>query len=609
MRIPITSVLSDAPEVLARQIGQQPEHEPADPTTGLHPDKPASHPIQQPVRLGPPPARLGVGGHPEMSVPSVSFWVMDNRQVTAGLAEFAPGPGLCAALSTIDLSQVSNGEIITVLRAWSRLRAHIDAHFLTVVAEVGRRDPDAQAGEVARLAEPTRYGADETRLALAWTRRAAEVEHDFAELLVHRLPLVHAELGAGRIDRPKARAFYDHLADLPTADIERICRALLPKAGELTTGQLRARLARMVIAADPDRARDQYEKAVSERLVVGYLNPDGTAVITAEGLPPDQAAAACERIDQLARAAKRAGHPGRLDQVRAEVFLGLLDGRYHNLTRDQIITELLRSTAGPESEPASPTPTTDVDDRCRQGAGGDPNPVGRPTGIEIHVELATLLGCNERPGQIPGWGPVGADVARRLVARQRRAQWRFAVTDEDGYLLYGGITRRRPADSRDASEGGILELHVPATLLGAIAANPPPGWAGVINDIAEQYATWPQHHHELDSRPTQRLPHAALRRHTQIRDRTCRGPGCRRPATKSEYDHTRDYQLGGDTVQANGDPLCDHDHDLKTKGGWKLRQPEPGTFIWHTPLGQIHRSRGDPIIIPLPEPEDDDPPF
>jgi hypothetical protein len=45
------------------------------------------------------------------------------------------------------------------------------------------------------------------------------------------VPLVFAALDAGVIDRPKARVFCDHLAEPPSAAVEKICRALLPKAG------------------------------------------------------------------------------------------------------------------------------------------------------------------------------------------------------------------------------------------------------------------------------------------------------------------------------------------------------------------------------------------
>jgi hypothetical protein len=55
VRIAVARVLGDRPAVLARQIGQQPEQEPADPAAGLHPPKPGGHPIEQPVGLRVPP--------------------------------------------------------------------------------------------------------------------------------------------------------------------------------------------------------------------------------------------------------------------------------------------------------------------------------------------------------------------------------------------------------------------------------------------------------------------------------------------------------------------------------------------------------------------------
>jgi hypothetical protein len=169
-------------------------------------------------------------------VPAASVLGVKSGLVTAGLAELVPGPELAAALATVELAAVPNGEIIAVLQAQSRQRAYDEARFLAVVAEVGRRDPCAKLDQVTRLAQPARYAPDETRVALAWSRRAAQAEHDLAETLTTQLPAVLAALEAGQIDRPKARAFADHLAELPAALIDTICRALLPKAPELTTG-------------------------------------------------------------------------------------------------------------------------------------------------------------------------------------------------------------------------------------------------------------------------------------------------------------------------------------------------------------------------------------
>jgi hypothetical protein len=93
-----------------------------------------------------------------------------------------------------------------------------------------------------------------------------------------------------------------------------------------------------------------------------------------------------------------------------------------------------------------------------------------------------------------------------------------------------------------------------------------------------------------------------LRRHVQLRDRTCVAPGCRRPARKAHLDHTYDHALGGPTVCTNVEPLCLAHHLMKHHGGWSLTQPEPGRFCWRSPLGQHYWTRGDPIAPGLPEP-------
>src|SRR5690606_29338277 len=70
---------------------------------------------------------------------------------------------------------------------------------------------------------------------------------------------------------------------------------------------------------------------------------------------------------------------------------------------------------------------------------------GRRPVVDIRVDLETLVGLAERAGEIPGWGPVIADIARRLVEQQPDGEWRGVVTDPDtGAVLADGTTRRRP---------------------------------------------------------------------------------------------------------------------------------------------------------------------
>jgi hypothetical protein len=318
--------------------------------------------------------------------------------------------------------------------------------------------------------------------------------------------------------------------------------------------------------------RRRYQKAVRERAVFGYLNGDGTATISACGLSPAEAAASCERVFELARAIRRAGHPDRLSRIRADLFLALLDGSLQQMTNDQIIAAMVargaaQETGMGEADAGEGEPGRGEPGRGEVGGCGDcdeshapqpePQPAPEPqpepepgsapesapsesqsappeearAGVEVRLRLSTLLGLDEQPAEIPGWGAIPPGPARELVARQRCGQWRFAITDAEGYLLLAGTTRRRPvlADAAQAA-GGVVELQVPLELLRRLAADPAPGWQPLIADLAAQYAHRDQLQAVLNAFPGVRFPHTALRRHIEVRDRTCVFPGVRREA-------------------------------------------------------------------------------
>ncbi|MDN5931126.1 MAG: HNH endonuclease [Pseudonocardia sp.] len=130
-------------------------------------------------------------------------------------------------------------------------------------------------------------------------------------------------------------------------------------------------------------------------------------------------------------------------------------------------------------------------------------------------------------------------------------------------------------------------------------------WRSVVTDIARQYAR--RAGRDLDAHPEERFPRAALRRHVEARDRACVFMGCRAPAGSTDQDHTVDVERGGATVAADLGLVCRHDHRLKHEAGWHLQQPEPGTFVWTSPLGRVYRVRPEPIAPPLPDPVPRDP--
>jgi hypothetical protein len=577
----------------------------------------------------------------------------------------APGPQLGVLLGGLDLAALTGFDLVEVLRARARQLAHEQARLLATMAEIGLCDPGAGPDEVARLAQAGAgegslvSPADEIRAALAWTRTAADREYHFALTLRDRLPAVFAALDAGMICRSKAWLFAELCAELTEEQAQVVCDRLLAQAGRLTTGELAARIKKLAIALDPEWAARRYASAVRDRDVIGYLDEDGTATVTGRRLPAEQAAAACARIEELARAAKRGGYPGRVGPLRADIYLGLLDGRWQHRTREEILADLL-AAATPEERPedrsqdptpggasdrvpAAETPADtapaaagpEVDTAAASegaasetGAAGESAEAGKRgsdaqqradrlrVGVELRVGLATLLGRDRHPGEIPGWGPVTAETARTIAAAQRGGEWRYAITDAQGQLLLGGLTRHRPtpppgaptSSSGAASRcrGGIVELHIPASLLSELAAHPEAcgPWTAVVADLTAQYRTCPTEGDGGASGqdPAARFAGAVLRRHVQLRDRFCVFRGCRCPARHAELDHTVDHARGGRTTAGNSGPLCPHDHWLKHVGGWRLTQPEPGHFTWISPLGKAYHTRPQPITFDLPDP-------
>jgi hypothetical protein len=99
-------------------------------------------------------------------------------------------------------------------------------------------------------------------------------------------------------------------------------------------------------------------------------------------------------------------------------------------------------------------------------------------------------------------------------------------------------------------------------------------------------------------------PPKALRRWLQIRDRTCRHPGCGRRATTCELDHSIEHAThNGPTAFDNLANLCTGHHTIKTATGWTYRHLDRfGTLQWTTPLGQTHldqpavKMRGTPHL-------------
>lgn len=95
--------------------------------------------------------------------------------------------------------------------------------------------------------------------------------------------------------------------------------------------------------------------------------------------------------------------------------------------------------------------------------------------------------------------------------------------------------------------------------------------------------------HPADTPPEPRyVPSQALADFVRFRDLTCRFPGCDKPATECDLDHTVPRGSGGHTHASNLKALCRQHHLVKTFLRWADQQLPDGTVIWRAPSGHTY---------------------
>jgi hypothetical protein len=397
-----------------------------------------------------------------------------------------PGPILGVFLSAIDVAGLSGYDLIVVLAAHQRMVSYYQAQVYSDMASVSdlmeELDSDYELAYQAAAAE--------IRAALRLTRRTADTELDLALGLRKRLPKVWQALAGGDICLRRARVIFEGTSHLPEGTARQVADQIITRASWLTSGQLAGLLRRLCVQADPGEAALRYGEAVAERRIICQPSPAGTANLLALDLPPDRAAAVLARIGVLARSLKTRNEGRSMDQLRADVFLDLLEGKTNRRSSSRGV-------------------------------------------VDIHVDLQTLAGLSEDPGELAGFGPVIADIARQVTERQDNAEWRFTVSDPDsGLPVHNGITRRRPR--------------------------------------------------------------AGLRRQVEANNPTCVFPGCRMPARGCDLDHRIPYAEGGPTTVSHLAPLCRHDHMVRHLAGWRHRPLPGGDHQWTSRLGHQYTTSGRP---------------
>ena len=358
-----------------------------------------------------------------------------------------------------------------------RADAFVSAH----VSPTGRR-------ELARRA----VGAE---LALVWRLSEYTLQRLISEsyTICTLLPATLAAMREGVIDAAQARVIAHAVAPLG-AEGEVIALADAELAGLARTmapAKLRHAARRVLERLQLDSVGQRHQRARDARGVQVEAAPDGMAWLSVQMSASD----ALLIKDRLRRAALAACNDGCESRSPAQVEA--------DLARDLLLHAV---------------PTAD-------GAAAVSSI--RPT-VHVTVPVLTLLGLDDAPGDLDGYGPIDAEAARRLAAAA-------------------------PSFTR------LLTHPI----------------SGAVLDV---------------DRASYRVP-ADLRRWLQVRDGTCRFPGCTRPALRCEVDHSKDWAAEhGATAHDNLAHLCASHHHLKHETAWSLRHLDGGVLEWTSLTGQAYRT-------------------
>ncbi|ATA29553.1 13E12 repeat family protein [Mycobacterium lepraemurium] len=161
---------------------------------------------------------------------------------------------------------------------------------------------------------------------------------------------------------------------------------------------------------------------------------------------------------------------------------------------------------------------------------------------------------------------------------------------------------QRRADALGALAAGADRLGCRCGRADCAAGKRPAAGPVVIHVIAELAASarlMPLVH-PADAPPENRYtPSAALADFVRCRDLTCRWPGCDRPATECDLDHTIPYAEGGSTHASNLKCYCRTHHVVKTFWGWREQQLPDATLILTSPAGQTYvTTPGSALLFP-----------
>ncbi len=361
------------------------------------------------------------------------------------------------------------------------------------------------------MAVDKQFVREEIACVLKLAPSTANARLHLAGELVRRLPETLDQLERGTIGMAYARCLAESVGPLPDEAALLVQARVLGASGRQTLSAFRASVARAVLALDPRRAEAQHRNACERRRVEVRMLEHGMGSLYAE-LPAEAVQAIATRVQAAADTLTAADRRAAADRCAAADSLAAAE-------RPEPVETVQQRTADQVRADALVALVTgqDLDLRATWQ--------GRRPSVQVSVALSTLLALDEEPGELDGYGPIPAQLARRIAA-DPTGTWRRLVTDPLGGVIDVG---------RDAYE-----------------------------------------------------PPQNLTEHVIARDRTCRFPGCRRRARRCEIDHQTPWGQDGRTNECNLECLCSRHHHLKHEAGWTVLGNPNDPLLWITPTGHTY---------------------
>ena len=452
------------------------------------------------------------------------------------IAALSPGPVAMGLLDRVVADELDGDGRVTLLQAWERQSRWVASRQAAAVVAV--------AG--ARPADRDDFVREHVRIATRECGGSARSEVDTARALAGPLSSAMAPLEQGQISWQHVRVLAQETEDLdPDARREVTEQVVTEVAAASSTGvswtpaELRRRVRRAVIAADPIAAELRAEKAAEQRHVSRRTDRDAQASLFVNG-PAIGIQTIWTALDLWASATS-ADDERTLDQRRFDSLVDICrlastDAALLAATSGGGSAELAATSGGGSTEPASARSGVSGSARRRSRRRQRRDRTGLEPAVFVFADAATWAGLADEPVELDGYGPIPAGVARECFTD---ATWRAVVTD--------------------AVSGAALSVS-----------------------------------------DTTYRPSARTRRMLYVKDRRCGFPGCSAAVWFCDADHSVPHDRGGCTDSENCGLFCRRHHRLKTFTAWRWRRLPDGSLEWTDPNGRTWR-RGPSAVLRLPE--------